>query len=83
MQNKLTQWSTLQLYRRDCKNCQHLDHNISYHVCHCHSGCKDSVYLKTAEEMFDVIKNVSYLFSARARVFSRLGARSQQSAQVT
>jgi hypothetical protein len=73
MRNQLTQWSTFHFLCRDCKNRQHLDHNLNNHVCHCRSRCKDSVYLKPVEEMFDAIKDVNYFFLASARIFSRLG----------
>jgi hypothetical protein len=72
--NQLTQWSTFHFLCHDCKNRQHLDHNLNDHVRHCRSRYKGSVYLKPAEEMFDVIKDVNYLFLASARIFGRLGA---------
>ena len=74
MRNQLTQWSEFQFLCRDCKNHQHLDHDLNNYVCHCRSRCKDSssVYLKPAEEMFYAIKNVKYLLLATASIFSRL-----------
>ena len=74
MRNQLTQLSTFHFLRSDCKNRQHLHHNLNNDVRHCSSGCNDSVYLKPAEEVFDAIKDINYLFLAGARIFSRLGA---------
>jgi hypothetical protein len=72
-QNQPTQWSMFHFLRRDCENRQHLDHNLNNHVHHCRSWCKDSVYLKPAEEMFYAIKDLNYLLLASARIFRRLG----------
>src|SRR5712671_7033884 len=72
-QNQLTQWPTFHFLCRDRKDRQHLDHNLNNHVRHSCSRREDSVYLKSAEETFDAIKDVDYLFLVIA-LYSRLGA---------
>ena len=72
--NQLTQWSALQFLCCDRKDRQHLCHNLNDHVRHRRSRCEDNVYLKPAEEMFDPIKDINYLFLASARIVSCLGA---------
>ena len=74
MRNQLTQLPIFHFLRRDCQDRQHLHHNYNNYVHHCRSRCKDGVYLKPAEEMFDAIKDVDYLSFASARTLSRLGA---------
>lgn len=79
MRNELTQFSTFHFLCCDSKNHKHLDHNLNNYFRHCPGWCEGCVYLKSAEEMFDTIKDVNHLFLATARIFSRLGNQCQLS----
>jgi hypothetical protein len=47
---------------------------LNDYVRHCRSRYNASVYLKQAEEVFDVVEDIVELISASDRIFSRLGA---------
>ena len=68
----------LHFFCRDCKDRQHLNHNLNDYVAHSHSRCDASIHLKPAEEMFNAVKAVDKLISAGARIFTRLGSVSKQ-----
>ena len=68
-----TESSTLHFLCRDSKDRKHLDDNLNDHVAHSPSRRDAGVYLKTAEEMFNAIKDVEKPVFAIARIFCRLG----------
>ena len=72
--HQLTDTSTLHFPRRDPKDRQHLNHNLNDYGAHSHSRCDASIYIKSAEEMFNAVKDVEKLVLASARIFSRLGS---------
>ena len=72
-QHQLTDSSTIHFFCRDRKDHQHLNHNLNDYVAHSPSRSDVYIYLKPAEELFNVVKDVDKLVLASARIFSRLG----------
>ena len=59
---------------RDRKDSQHLNHNLNDHIAHSHRRWDASIYLKSAEETFNAVKDVDELVLASSRIFSRLAS---------
>ena len=75
--HQLTDSSTPHILRRDPKDRQHLNHNLNDYVAHGPSRCDAGIYLKSAEEIFNAVKDVDNLVLDSARIFSRLGSVSE------
>ena len=71
-QDRLTKTPTFRILRREPKDGQYLDHNISNYVRHSRSWCDAGVNCKSLEEPFDAVEEVDKLVSAVPDVFGCL-----------